>query len=125
MIFRLAKGKNGRPPTLICVREDGSLTWQRSSDFFAYHDLMHYAVETTFGYREGFLGLVAQGRDLDSFGTRNGVKDVYTLEEGWAEGIVGLLQFSSVNGGPPLSEEELIPSLAKSCAARGVEPPPV
>jgi len=35
---------------LRCVRDDGSVTWQkhdRHAAFFALHDLTHYAVETT------------------------------------------------------------------------------
>jgi len=46
---------------LRCVRADGSVTWQkqtaRHAAFFALHDLTHFAVETTLGYRQGFFGL--------------------------------------------------------------------
>jgi len=72
MIIRLSKGKNDKSGTLTCLRDDGSSTWQKSSDYFAYHDLIHYAVETTLGFRDAFLGLVAKGKGLDEFGTRNG-----------------------------------------------------
>ncbi|HZO90422.1 MAG TPA: hypothetical protein VFB38_19000 [Chthonomonadaceae bacterium] len=125
MVIRLSKGKNGKPGTLTCIREDGSTTWQRSSDFFAYHDLIHYAVETTLGYKDAFLGLVAKGRDLDSFGTRDGVKENYTQEEGWAEGLAGLVQFAGYSGGPPMSDAELLETLAQTCAAREVSMPPI
>src|SRR4051794_2520929 len=123
MIIRLAKGKNGKPPTLTCVRDDGTSTWQRSTEYFAHHDLIHYAVETTLGYTEAFLGLVATGKDLDAFGTRNGVKDVYTLQEGWAEALVGLLQLPAGEGGTPLRDEELSDHLAKICVENGVPGP--
>src|SRR5215212_3397120 len=125
MIIRLAKGKNGKPPTLTCVRDDGSSTWQRSTDYFAHHDLIHYAVETTLGYREAFLGLVAAGKDLDAFGTRNGVKDVYTLQEGWAEALVGLLQLPPGAGGPLMSDQELLDQLVPVCTEGGVSAPPI
>src|SRR5215212_10875200 len=125
MIIRLAKGKNGKPPTLTCVRDDGSSTWQRSTDYFAHHDLIHYAVETTLGYQEAFLGLVAAGKDLDAFGTRNGVKDVYTLQEGWAEALVGLLQLPAGAGGAPSSDQELLDQLAAICTEGGIPRPPV
>jgi hypothetical protein len=39
------------------------------SPFFAYHDLAHYAVETTLGPGQAFLGLVASGWDLGDFGS--------------------------------------------------------
>ncbi|MBV9849884.1 MAG: hypothetical protein JO250_09450 [Armatimonadetes bacterium] len=122
MTIRLTRGKDG-PDTLTCVRDDGSCTWQPSSEFFARHDLIHYAVETTLGYKSAFFGLVAVGRDLDSFGTKNGVKDVYTDEEGWAESLVGLLQWPSVGGGPPLDDEALEDMLQTACA-NGKTPTP-
>ena len=118
MIIRITKGKN-RPNTLTCVRDDGSVTWQANAPFFAYHDVIHYAVETTLGYKEAFYGLLAQGRDIDSFGTRNGVKDVYTVEEGWAETIVGMLQW------PSLSEAEFFDMLASHCSEHNLTIPPI
>jgi hypothetical protein len=124
MRIRLSKGKEDKPGTLTCTRDDGSCTWQRSSPFFALHDLIHYAVETTLGYEDAFFGLVARGKDLDAFGTRNGVKDHYTAQEGWAESIVGLLQYHAV-AGHPLGDDELLAMLNKTCADRGVPAPPV
>jgi len=54
-------------------RPDGTATWQRkegaTARFFAVHDLEHYAVETTLGYRRGFYGLVAEGWNLADFGS--------------------------------------------------------
>jgi hypothetical protein len=54
------------------VRADGSRTWQKrtgpNAEFFAVHDLTHYAVETTLGYDRAFYGLVASGWALDDFG---------------------------------------------------------
>jgi hypothetical protein len=53
-------------------RADGTTTWQKrtgpTAEFFAVHDLTHYAVETTLGYRGAFYGLVASGWDLSDFG---------------------------------------------------------
>ena len=125
MTIRLTKGRNGKPPTLTCLRDDGSCTWQVSSDYFARHDLIHYAVETTLGFQQAFFGLLAQGRDLNSFGTRGGVKDVYTPEEAWAETLVGLLQWPAIGGGPVLSDCELSTMLVKSCAEQGIPSPAV
>lgn len=54
-------------------RADGSSTWQKrhgpTADFFAIHDLTHYAVETILGFDRAFYGLVAEGWDLADFGT--------------------------------------------------------
>lgn len=123
MIIRFTKGKDGKEPVLTCTREDGSVSWQKSSEFFVRHDLIHYVVETVLGYRNAFLGLVASGRGLEDFGTRNGVKDTYTNEERWAELIVSALQFPSAAGGPAASENEVIEAVAKSCADNGKPSP--
>jgi hypothetical protein len=56
---------------LRCVRADGSVTWQkqgRHAPFFAFHDLTHFAVESTLGYRRGFFGLIAEGWDIEDAG---------------------------------------------------------
>jgi hypothetical protein len=53
---------------LQCVRDDGSVTWQRQDDqhavFFPLHDLTHYAVETELGFQRGFYGLIADGWEI-------------------------------------------------------------
>lgn len=52
-------------------RADGTTTWERrqgaTAEFFAVHDLTHFAVETTLGCTSGFYGLVASGWDLADF----------------------------------------------------------
>src|SRR5580693_10474042 len=77
---------------LRCVRDDGSVTWQkndRHAAFFAVHDLTHFAVETVLGYRRGFFGLIAQGWDLDDT-TGKGARGVLPAEAIEVEKIVGL-----------------------------------
>jgi hypothetical protein len=67
MLIRFTKGKrDGKPDVLTCVRDDGSTSWMPERPGFVEHDLAHYAVETTFGYRLGFFGLVASGWELSS-----------------------------------------------------------
>ena len=125
MIIRLTKAADAKPGTLTCLREDGSRTWQPSTDYFVRHDLIHYAVETTLGYQEAFYGLLAKGKDLDDFGTRNGVKDTYTLEEHWAEGIVGVLQWPVIGGGLPPGVKEWLDLIEQAFLAQNLAPPPV
>ena len=54
---------------LKCVREDGSVTWQRqqgrSAGFFPLHDLTHFAVESVLGVRRAFYGLIAEGWNIE------------------------------------------------------------
>ena len=67
MIIEFTKRKDGNT-VLRCVRDDGSVTWQRNNDqharFFPFHDLIHYAVETELGAKNGFFGLVAAGWEI-------------------------------------------------------------
>jgi hypothetical protein len=68
VIIEFTKRKDGNT-VLRCVRDDGSVTWQRNESqralFFPVHDLMHYAVETELGFRRGFYGLIAEGWDIE------------------------------------------------------------
>lgn len=86
-----------KPHVLRCVRDDGSATWFQASasnaEFFAAHDLSHFAIETVLGYRTAFYGLVAAGRDLDDFGSQGGVADTrkYSDEAIHAEEAANLM----------------------------------
>ena len=86
---------------LRCVRDDGSVTWQKQTDrhaaYFALHDLTHFAVETTLGYRRGFFGLIAEGWDIEDT-TGKGARGPLPPEAGEAEMIVGLF-FAERAGG--------------------------
>ena len=58
--------------TMQCLRANGTGTWSRSRPgdfFFAHHDLSHYAIETTLNLKRAFWGLVAEGWELEDFGT--------------------------------------------------------
>ncbi len=71
MLIRLKKTRDG--VVLTCVRDGGTVGVQRTGygGYFALHDLMHYAVETTLGFGDAFFGLMAQGWDFATFGDRN------------------------------------------------------
>jgi len=86
---------------LRCVRADGSATWQKLTDrhaaFFALHDLTHFAVETTLGYRRGFFGLIAEGWEIDDT-TGKGARGPLPSEAGEVELIVGLFSAERAGG---------------------------
>jgi hypothetical protein len=71
LIVRMKKHPDGAA-SLMCVRTDGTNTWQTPKGaqgfFFAQHDLTHYAVETVLGCRQGFYGLLADGWNITDFG---------------------------------------------------------
>jgi hypothetical protein len=86
---------------LRCYRADGSVTWQKQSErhavHFTQHDLTHYAVETTLGYRQGFYGLIAAGWDIEDT-TGNGAKGPLPDEAGEVESVVGLFDSERSSG---------------------------
>lgn len=94
--FQWKKTKDDRP-TIVCIRADGSRTWARLHPFFPLHDLRHYAVETTLGFREAFFGLVATTWSIEEF-NQPGATDRLPQEAKWAEQIVGLLDLERSAG---------------------------
>ncbi len=68
LLVQITKRSDGGG-VLRCVRPDGSVTWQkqegRHAAFFALHDLTHFAVESTLGFRRGFFGLIADGWEIE------------------------------------------------------------
>ncbi len=129
MLLRFKKTRDGC--VLTCIRDDGSIDVQRSSQgtFFALHDLLHYAVESTLGFRQAFLGLLASGWDFHTFEDHGDPR--YQSMPGEAllcEHLVAILsrQFSgSAWEDPellPLWAEEINAELAVELAKSGAPP---
>jgi hypothetical protein len=93
-----------------CVRADGSATWQKQEGrhalFFPFHDLTHFVVETTLGFRRAFYGLMAEGWDVDDT-TGKGTRGAIPPEAVIAEHLVGLLDRERAGGSPPFTAELL------------------
>lgn len=94
LLIRIKRASDGSA-ALTCVRADGSVTWQRQlgplGAFFPTHDLTHYAVETTLGYRRGFYGLIAEGWEISDFGDQQN-KSAIPREAREAELVVGVFE---------------------------------
>ena len=92
MLVEIVKRADGAG-VLRCTRADGSVTWQkqvpRHATHLAPHDLTHFAVETTLGFRRGFFGLLASGWEMEDT-TGKGAREPLPLEAGVVEHIVGL-----------------------------------
>ncbi|HVK02886.1 MAG TPA: hypothetical protein VM490_05400 [Armatimonadaceae bacterium] len=101
MRIRFTRGR-GKPDTLTCFRDDGTATWTSLyPGFGAAHDLAHFAVETTLGYRNAFFGLLASGRTIQSFeekDERNRSAHPLEPEAGWSEYLAGALQSEDAGG---------------------------
>lgn len=103
-----------------CTRDDGSVTWQKhvgkTAHFFPFHDLSHYVVESTFGFTEGFYGLIAGGWDIEDT-TGKGERGRLPDQAGVAEHIVGLFDRERVGGAPPLTAGEFNGILSELAAS--------
>ena len=89
MHIQLKKGRDG-PSTLACVRSDGSRTWGKEHPFFPLHDLTHCAVESVFGFRQAFFGLIDAGWAIDDF-SKPGAGGRLPADALIAEHVVGIL----------------------------------
>ena len=117
LTIRLKKTPDA-PPVLTGVRADGSATWQHSHVAFPVHDLVHYCVESTLGFRDAFFGLVAQGWQFEDFG--NGwPKGPLPAEAVSAEAIVGEVWRAFLSR-EPLTAAELNERVAAHRAERGL-----
>ena len=86
---------------LRCMRADGSVTWQKQKTqhaaHFALHDLTHFAVESTLGYRRGFFGLIAEGWEIDDT-TGKGARGRLPEQAIEVEHIVGMFDTERGSG---------------------------
>ena len=110
-----------------CTRDDGTATWQKhttkSAMFFPFHDLTHFAVETTFGFRKGFYGLIAEGWDIaDTSG--KGARGALPREAVLVEHMVGLFDTERVGGAQPLTALEFNAILADLASSDRIDSPP-
>jgi len=96
--------------SLTCVRRDGSTTWQRQRGslgaVFPPHDLTHYAVEQTLGFRQGFYGLIADGWEIADF-AKPWPRGMIPEEAREVELIVGFFDTERMSGCNLTSEEYL------------------
>lgn len=100
LLIRIKKKSDGSA-ALSCVRSDRSVTWQRQDGqlgaFFPFHDLTHFAVETTLGFRRAFYGLVSEGWNITDFGLP-GTRERLPAEALLAELIVGYFDLERAIG---------------------------
>lgn len=97
LLIRLTRKSDGTN-VISCEREDGTTTWQRRrSDFFPFHDLTHYAVETQLTMRSCFYGLLLDGWQHSDFGD-NKLPTESSNEAIVVESIVGLLDQETGTG---------------------------
>lgn len=126
LLIRIKKKPDGSA-ALSGTRADGSVTWQRQDgkigQVFPLHDLTHYAVETTLGFRSAFYGLLADGWNISDFGTPE-MKPRLTAEALLAETIVGCFDLERMTG-TQSTLDEINARVAEYAAENGLEPRPL
>lgn len=89
----------GKPHILSYTRDDGSVTWMYSDDFFTRHDLSHYAIETIMEYRTAFYGMLNDGMDIGDFEDREKRLLIPMTDEArWAENMANLFLMETTQG---------------------------
>lgn len=84
---------------ISCNRKDGSSTWMQSDDFYIYHDLLHYAVETIMPFKNAFFGMLASGISITDFELPKEQRNIIFSEEALvAESIVNLIAMERTIG---------------------------
>jgi hypothetical protein len=116
--------KTDKYDLLRCVRRNGTETSvHMPRQGILPHDLIHYVVEDTLGYTNGFLGVVAQGADI-AFAMEQS-HDPARLDLAaqliHAEAMVESLQAQLWGGS--FDDGMFAEGLALACAARGQEAP--
>ena len=121
----LGKRADGRY-VLRCTRPDGTVTWQvqvpPNARFFPFHDLTHFAVETTLGLTRGFFGLVAEGWDIADTGGK-GARGPIPRDAILVEHVVGLFDRERDGTVPRWSASEFAEQLALRADEARFSPP--
>ena len=84
---------------IIYFRSNGAKTWMNADDFFIAHDLSHYAIEKTLGYKTAFYGMINSGIELTDFldkEKRNAMD--FTDEAMYAESMANLFLIDNKQG---------------------------
>lgn len=114
------QGQRDKYDTLRCVRADGSATSvQMPRQGILPHDLLHYIVESGFGYQNGFLGMVAKGAEIGfAMEQSHGVQEALLADQAiHAEALVESLQAQLWSGDFDIELFEA--GVRGACAARG------
>ena len=120
MQIRLKKGRDG-PDSLACVREDGTSTWKRLQRGIAFHDLVHYAVESELGIADGFFGLVESGWTMDELVAAEERASIPPSAM-WVEFVVNQF-FTEVSSAAAYDAEAFHEMILRSTAKAGVAAP--
>jgi len=85
---------------LTIMRSDRSTTWTKLHRGMETHDLAHYAVEKTLGFKDAFYGIINKGFNISDFELPKDMRpNLITSESLVTEHIVNLLEVEFLNSG--------------------------
>ncbi|MBX2875277.1 MAG: hypothetical protein KTR30_24380 [Saprospiraceae bacterium] len=125
--LQFKKQKDGSA-VLTCFRTDGSSTFTKIRPGLEIHDLAHYVVETTLGFKEAFYGLINQGFTVPDFELPREQRPTALIPENLpaeslqTEFIVNQLQIELYNSG---EQQNFVPLLQQAMANRNLDFPTV
>jgi hypothetical protein len=114
------QGRTDKLDQLRCVRRDASVTsTSMPRQGILPHDLVHYVVESTLGWRHGFLGMIAGGADIGwtMEQTHDPAKVDVADQAIHAEAVVESLQAQLWSAA--FDENAFLEGVREACAARG------
>ncbi len=98
MKLQITKNK-GKPHIILYHRDNGTRTWMHADQFFVLHDLSHFALEKTLGYKNAFLGMVNKGMEIGDFENPEKRKQMDLGEEAaYAENMANLFLMEFLQG---------------------------
>ncbi|HVU36456.1 MAG TPA: hypothetical protein VHE61_23660 [Opitutaceae bacterium] len=124
MLLRFTKGPlAAKADRLSCIRDDGTVTeGDMPRQGILPHDLFHFAVESTLGWRDAFFGAVARGETLDQIARKSaGRKPTWSVQALQAESLVECLQAEQWGGAADPATFQS--TLETTCRRRGVAAP--
>jgi hypothetical protein len=98
MMLHLTKNRD-KPHVIKYIRDNGTVTWMYSDDFFVIHDLSHYAIEKKLGYTTAFYGMLNKGMAIQDFEDREKRNALLITEEAcYAENMANLFLMEIAQG---------------------------
>lgn len=93
------KKRNNSKHVISYLRDGLETYWIEADNFLVLHDLCHFAIETTLGYKTAFWGLIASGINPNVFENKEKRDALELSNEAWyAEHLANLFLIEYTQG---------------------------
>ena len=93
------KKRSNRKHVISYLRDGLETYWIEADNFLVLHDLCHFAIETTLGYKTAFWGLIASGINPNVFENKEKRDALELSNEAWyAEHLANLFLIEYMQG---------------------------